>query len=152
MPATRRRQIGEVAELVGLSLRTLRHWDDEGVVTPSARSAGGFRLYTAEDVDRLIFAKSLKPLNFSLDEMRTVVELRDRARSGHIDADARDRLAMYAEAAEQRCEILRTQLEEASLVAVDLRRTLAGTPPRPPGATPPAPPPGGGDAGGGEVS
>jgi MerR family transcriptional regulator, copper efflux regulator len=125
MPTTRRLQIGEVAELVKLSLRTLRHWDDAGVVTPSGRSAGGFRLYTTDDVDRLIFARSLKPLNFSLEEMRAVIELRTLARQGELDEAGRDRLAMYAEAAEQRCEILRTQLEEAGHVATDLRQVLS---------------------------
>jgi DNA-binding transcriptional MerR regulator len=43
-------QIGEAAERVGLSLRTIRHWDEVGLVVPSARSNGGFRLYTEADI------------------------------------------------------------------------------------------------------
>ena len=46
-------QIGTVAERVGLSLRTIRHYEEVGLVVPSGRSAGGFRLYTDGDVERL---------------------------------------------------------------------------------------------------
>ncbi len=46
-------RIGEVADRVGLSLRTIRHYDEIGLVVPSDRSAGGFRLYTEADVVRL---------------------------------------------------------------------------------------------------
>ena len=44
-------QIGEVAERTGLSLRTLRHYDEIGLLRPAGRSDGGFRLYTADDVE-----------------------------------------------------------------------------------------------------
>ncbi|WP_043368340.1 MerR family DNA-binding transcriptional regulator, partial [Mycolicibacterium conceptionense] len=47
-------QIGEVAARTELSIKTIRHYDEVGLVTPSARSAGGFRLYTADDVNRLL--------------------------------------------------------------------------------------------------
>src|SRR5579875_3243489 len=71
------RQIGEVAELIGLSLRTLRHYDDIDLVTPSARSEGGYRLYTAEDVNRLLLIRRMKPLGYTLADMRQVIALLD---------------------------------------------------------------------------
>src|SRR5690348_10590123 len=43
-------QIGEVADRIGLSLRTIRYYEEVGLITPSARSPGGFRLYTEDDV------------------------------------------------------------------------------------------------------
>jgi DNA-binding transcriptional MerR regulator len=46
-------QIGQVAEAVGLSPRTIRHWEEIGPVLPSGRSAGGFRLSTDRDAERL---------------------------------------------------------------------------------------------------
>ncbi|CAM5727047.1 hypothetical protein SBADM41S_09163 [Streptomyces badius] len=45
-------QIGEVAARTELSLRTIRHYEETGLVVPSARSRGGFRLYTEYDVAR----------------------------------------------------------------------------------------------------
>ena len=68
-------QIGAVAERVGLSLRTIRHYEEVGLVTPTGRSAGGFRLYTDADVDRLSQVKVMKPLGFSLEETHEVLEL-----------------------------------------------------------------------------
>ncbi len=66
-------QIGELAERTGLSLRTIRHYDDEGLLNPSARSSGGFRLYSATDLDRLMVIRRMKPLGFSLEEMRRLL-------------------------------------------------------------------------------
>jgi MerR family transcriptional regulator, copper efflux regulator len=62
-------QIGEVAARTELSIATVRHYDEVGLVTPSARSAGGFRLYTEADVERLLVIRRMKPLGFSLSEM-----------------------------------------------------------------------------------
>ena len=67
-------QIGVVAERLGLSVRTLHHWEEVGLVTPSARSAGGFRLYTEDDIARLTIIRRMKPLGFSLDEMRELLD------------------------------------------------------------------------------
>lgn len=68
-------QIGEVAERTQLSLRTLRHYDQVGLVPPSARSEGGFRLYTEADVTRLHHVRRITPLGFSLDETAEILKL-----------------------------------------------------------------------------
>ena len=62
-------KIGEVAERTGLSLRTIRHYDETGLVVPSARTVGGFRMYTEVEVARLLVIKRMKPLGYSLEEM-----------------------------------------------------------------------------------
>lgn len=118
-------QIGEAAEAVGLSLRTIRHYEEIGLVPPSGRTSGGFRLYTEEDIERLRLVKHMKPLEFSLEEMRDLLAVRDRL-AEEVDDEARpelvERMAMYAEAAEQRCDKLREQLESAEDMATMLRR------------------------------
>ncbi|HEY6532648.1 MAG TPA: MerR family transcriptional regulator [Acidimicrobiales bacterium] len=127
-------QIGEVAEIVGLSLRTIRHYDEVGVVPPSGRSTGGFRLYTEADIDRLRLVKHMKPLEFTLEQMKELLQARDRLASCDDAAEARelrDRVAMYAAAADQRCERLREQLAQVEEFASMLR-----TEARPSGRTP----------------
>lgn len=62
-------KIGEVAERTELSIRSLRHYDEVGLVSPSAHSPGGFRLYTQADVERLLLIRRMKPLGFSLERM-----------------------------------------------------------------------------------
>ncbi len=118
-------QIGEVADAVGLSLRTIRHFEEVGLVPPSGRSAGGFRLYTDDDVDRLRLVKQMKPLDFSLEEMRELLELRNRLAAGaggQEQAGLVERLELFAVAAEQRCETLHEQLDAAQAMAQTLRR------------------------------
>jgi DNA-binding transcriptional MerR regulator len=119
-------QIGEAAAQSGLSLRTIRFYEEVGLVPPSGRTAGGFRLYTDADIERLQLVKDLKPLDFSLEEMGEVLELRDQLDDldpGSDDhAQIRERLDGFAEVAEQRCEDLRTQLRAAEAVAKQLRR------------------------------
>lgn len=70
-------QIGQVIQLTGVSVNTLRHWDEVGLLSPSARSEGGFRLYSRQDVDRLLVIRRMKPLGFSLEQMSDVMAIAD---------------------------------------------------------------------------
>lgn len=65
--------IGELAERTGLSLRTIRHYDEVGLLPASARTDGGFRVYTEDDVERLMVIKQMKPLGFTLEEMSEIL-------------------------------------------------------------------------------
>lgn len=117
-------QIGDVVERTGLSLRTIRWYEEVGLVPPSARTVGGFRLYTDADIERLELVKRMKPLDFTLEEMRdlltTVDQLEDPATTDAEGASLRERLAMYRELADQRVETLRTQLAHAEVFARSL--------------------------------
>ncbi len=127
-------QIGEVAERTSLSLRTIRYYEEVGLVFPSARSQGGFRLYTEDDVARLMLVKRMKPLDFSLEEMRGLLEILDSLEAGPVSeaerTDLTGRLALYRQIAERRIEALRSQLESAEAFTEDLRRR-GRTRPRP---------------------
>ncbi len=70
-------QIGLVAARTELSITTVRHYDEVGLVTPSARSTGGFRLYTESDVERLLVIRRMKPLGFTLAEMKDLLDSLD---------------------------------------------------------------------------
>ncbi|WP_219412634.1 MerR family transcriptional regulator [Pseudonocardia nigra] len=115
-------QIGEVAARVGLSLRTIRHWDEVGLVVPSERSAGGFRLYTEADVQRLELVKSLKPLDFSLEQIRELLATMDAAERGDDTPAVAARLATFRSAAHDRVEVLRAQVQGLEMLTRELRR------------------------------
>jgi MerR family copper efflux transcriptional regulator len=74
-------QIGEVADRVGLSVRTIRYYEEVGLVAPASRTAGGFRLYSEENLGRLAILKGMKPLGFSLSEIRELMSLLERTTS-----------------------------------------------------------------------
>lgn len=65
--------IGEVAKRAGLTVRALHHYDAIGLVHPSARSASGYRLYGAGDIQRLHAVQSLKQLGLGLDVIGAVL-------------------------------------------------------------------------------
>ncbi|MER6999404.1 MerR family transcriptional regulator [Streptomyces sp. NPDC000410] len=126
-------QIGEVAARTELSLRTIRHYEDTGLVTPSARSQGGFRLYTETDVARLMVIRRMKPLGFTLDEMRDLLEATDRLDAeesgGTEEREALlERVRRYEQAASRKIADLRAQLERAEDFAGTLRTRLAAAP------------------------
>jgi DNA-binding transcriptional MerR regulator len=128
-------QIGEVAARVGLSLRTIRHWDEVGLVVPSERSAGGFRLYNEADIERLTLVKTLKPLDFSLEQMRELLDTIDglEGDTGEDEdrtSDLMRRLSMFRAAADSRVEALRAQVQGLEMLSRELRR-LANNSKRP---------------------
>lgn len=96
--------IGAVAERTGLSLRTLRHYDEVGLLRPSGRTDGGFRLYTEADVERLLLIRRMKPLGFTLEEMAdllTIVDEMHQAPNAPVPA-VKQHLSAYITAAETR--------------------------------------------------
>ncbi len=127
------RQIGDVAQRTGLSLRTIRYYEEVGLVTPSARSHGGFRLYTEADTARLDIVARMKPLGFSLDEMRDLLEALDAISRDDAEpteradaqpterADAQARVSVFQAAVEERVGSLRHQLDAAERLARSLR-------------------------------
>lgn len=126
-------QIGEVAARTELSLRTIRHYEDTGLVIPSARSQGGFRLYTEADVARLMVIRRMKPLGFTLDQMRDLLDATDRLDAdGGLTADEREalleRVRGYEGDAIQKIDELRVQLARAEDFAATLRARLNPAP------------------------
>ncbi|KZX21643.1 MerR family transcriptional regulator [Rathayibacter tanaceti] len=107
--------IGELAERTGLSLRTLRHYDEIGLVTASGRTEGGFRLYTSTDYDRLLLIRRMKPLGFALDEMAALLRVIDTLDEQGEDAstELRAQLELFIGQARERREALRVQLAMA---------------------------------------
>ena len=119
-------QIGEVAERVGLSLRTVRYYEEQGLLVPETRTEGGFRLYSEEQIDRLALIKQMKPLGFTVLEMRELLDARDELRDPEASDAARgaaaERLREFSVAAARRCEELADQLQIANALARRLRR------------------------------
>lgn len=65
----RRWQVGELAELTGLTIRTLHHYDEIGLLVPSERTAAGYRLYDDADVRRLYRIVALRRLGLALEDV-----------------------------------------------------------------------------------
>ncbi|WP_156761801.1 MerR family transcriptional regulator [Microbacterium karelineae] len=105
--------IGEIAELTGLSLRTIRHYDDVGLVTPSGRSDGGFREYGPADLSRLMLIRRMKPLGYSLEQMAELLAAIDVGADGDETPAAEAALGRFRRDARERREKLAAQLAMA---------------------------------------
>lgn len=114
MPGTAMMHIGELAERTELSLRTLRHYDEIGLLEPSGRSEGGFRLYTEGDYERLMLIRRMKPLGYSLEQMGDLLRALDAGQAeGSVGTEATQFLSEFLTDAEQRRAKLERQLAAA---------------------------------------
>ena len=103
MPLT----VGELASASGLTVRTLHHWDEIGLLRPAERSGAGHRRYSGEDVERLYRIVALRRLGLSLEDVGAA-----------LDAEGPDlRAAVAAHLGRVREQLAQTR---------DLRRRLRG--------------------------
>lgn len=70
--------IGKLAAIARVTPDTLRYYEREGLIDPSGKSAGGYRLYGDDDVARLHFIRQAQECGFTLTEIRTLLSLRSR--------------------------------------------------------------------------
>ena len=68
-------RVGELAKRTGVTVRALHHYDSIGLLQPSARSEGGYRLYDRDDVARLHGIQTLRRLGVPLAEMTQLLRL-----------------------------------------------------------------------------
>lgn len=99
-----RYHIGAVAAKTELSHQTLRHWDEVGLVPPSGRSEGGFRLYSDFDIQRLLVIRRMKPLEFTLEEMRQLLDSLDLLGDPSTSDAARAEAAAFVRDCHRRAE------------------------------------------------
>lgn len=92
--------IGEVAQHAGISTRMLRHYDAIGLVRPSARTSGGYRAYSPDDLRRLFQVESLRSLGLPLGDVRSALDDPTFAPADLVDrliASTQERLAREQE-------------------------------------------------------
>ncbi|WP_078290476.1 MerR family transcriptional regulator [Mycobacterium sp. D16R24] len=117
-------QIGQVAARTELSIRTIRHYDEVGLVTPSARSSGGFRLYTEADVERLLVIRRMKPLDFTLTEMKDLLEAIDTFNTPNATAAQQSAAADYLQQCRAKTHDSITRLRRHLAYAEELNHIL----------------------------
>jgi DNA-binding transcriptional MerR regulator len=71
-------RIGELAAVSGVTAKTIRYYEDIGVLDPPARTPSGYRNYTRAATDRLGFIRSAQAVGLTLGEIRGILALRDR--------------------------------------------------------------------------
>ncbi|MCT2020283.1 heavy metal-responsive transcriptional regulator [Kocuria marina] len=106
-------KIGELAQLSGVTTKTIRYYESIGVLPEPARTTSGYRDYDESFVDRLTFIRSAQRLGVSLDEVREILAFRERNEAPCVYV--RGVLESQLEGIGQRIrelEVLREQLTE----------------------------------------
>jgi DNA-binding transcriptional MerR regulator len=96
LDAADRLRVGELARLTGVSVRTLHHYDQIGLLSPRLRTESGHRLYTRSDVERLQQILSLRQVGLPLDEIGRLL--------GQPNGSLRRTLALHLEVMRERVE------------------------------------------------
>ena len=125
-------QIGEVAERTSVTQRTLRFYEEKGLLKPPTRMEGGFRLYSEDDVHRVEQIKQLqKLLGFTLAEIKEMVEAEEvktqlsaEYRPGADLEDQRARLARAIEVTERQYAVIRQKVEGLAQMKAHLEQKL----------------------------
>lgn len=80
--------VGELAEQGGVNTRTIKFWEEKGLIHPCERSEGGFRLFQSRDVDLVKFIKDLQTFNYTLSEIGNILKLVGREGEGGADLES----------------------------------------------------------------
>jgi DNA-binding transcriptional MerR regulator len=126
-------QIGEVAERTGVTQRTLRFYEEKGLLKPPSRLEGGFRLYSEDDVKRVEQIKRLQTLlGFTLADIKEMVEaeevkmqLRAEYRKDAEISERRAKIEKAIEVTERQVAVVDQKLASLEEMKADLERKLA---------------------------
>lgn len=113
MAVEQRYRVGELAAAAGLTIRTIRYYDELGLLRTKERTSGGQRIYSDSDLVYIKRIMELKSLGFSLDEIRGIISKADEDESGEI----RRRILLEGykeklEASQKRVKVLEEHIRE----------------------------------------
>jgi len=108
-------QIGELARRTALSIDAIRFYERRKLLPPAFRSTGRFRLYTADDIERLRFVQRMQRLGFSLDEIKQLMAIR---------ADREHACVAVRQFLKTKLDDVRTKIRELQQVQTELKADL----------------------------
>ncbi|MFQ5555525.1 MAG: MerR family transcriptional regulator [Acidimicrobiia bacterium] len=111
-------RIGQAARTVGMEASTIRFYESAGLLPDPARTDGGYRDYSADDLDLMRFVKRARSLEIPLGDIRQIVELRNRGQAPcDVVRDVIDRESVMIDARIEELRQLRTELRRLQRLA-----------------------------------
>lgn len=116
--------VGQVAETFGVTVRTLHHYDEVGLLHPSERTHAGYRLYTPDDLQRLSTIVVYRRLGFALEEIGELLEADGTQVVDHLRRQrdlVKDRLAQMTELVDAIEHALEAEMTDQPATTEDLK-------------------------------
>ena len=108
-------RIGAVAKQLKISIDTLRYYEKIDLLAPIHRNSGGIRLYNESDIARIQFIQRAKMMNFTLDEIKALLKMRENP--GRMREDVR-------ELTQQKLDIIEQQISALDLLRQELQALI----------------------------
>ncbi len=119
--------VGELADAAGITVRTLHHYEQVGLLAPAGRTGAGHRRYQAEQAEKLYQITAMRSLGFRLDEIRRALDGEDLASVARLHLQqVRDRLLQTSEL-NQRLERLLSALDSSDHPTDEIIRATEAT-------------------------
>ena len=121
-------RVGEIAERLGVSPRTIKYYEELGLIRPGTRSPGGFRLYGKEEVEQLERILRMKSIGYSLAAIRELLATRDAAQEADkitVISNTMERLKDREREVTERIQQMRKDLKQAEALREELGRDIA---------------------------
>lgn len=109
--------IGAIAKASGVPIKTIRYYDELGLLKTSGRTEGGYRLFNSDVFARLNFIKRAQSLGLSLLEIKEFLEVHDR---GNLPCD------LIKEKLEKKLEAIEQQIQQLQILKQELKGLLSG--------------------------
>lgn len=111
-------KIGDLAKRAGVTVRTVRYYEELGLLSPSETSPGGFRLYSEAALRKLHFVKRFKELDFPLEEIQRLIDL------PQDNFSKSERLALSLSLLKKQLEQVENKIKESSAIKKDIEKAI----------------------------
>ena len=121
-------RVGEIAERLGVSPRTIKYYEELGLTRPETRSPGGFRLYGKEGVEQLERILRMKSIGYSLAAIRELLATREAAQEADkitVISNTVERLKDREREVTERIQQMRKDLKQAEALREELGHDIA---------------------------
>ena len=121
-------RVGEIAERLGVSPRTIKYYEELGLIRPETRSPGGFRLYGKEGAEQLERILRMKSIGYSLGAIRELLATREAAQEADkitVISNTMERLKDREREVTERIQQMRKDLKQAEALREELGRDIA---------------------------
>ncbi|MFQ5453255.1 MAG: MerR family transcriptional regulator [Candidatus Zixiibacteriota bacterium] len=106
---------GELAKLAGVNKETIRYYEKKGMLNKPKRSLSGYRTFTEDDLNRLVFIKNAQQLGFTLKEIKELLQIADGKFTGCEEV---------RKIAQNRLDFINTQIESLSKLKTVLKKLI----------------------------